>query len=577
MSNLVKYDYKRLTPFKWFVLENFPFIEADFDAITNYQLYCKVVEYLNKTIDSMNQTGEVVEEFTQKFIDLQNYVDNYFKNLDVQEEINNKLDNMAQDGTLQNIILNYLKLNGVLAYENVETMKNNTLIQENNLVKTFGYYSKDDGGECEYYITSNKINDLSIQLNNGLYANPFLVEPINVKKVGINKNNASDIINLLLSLYNTIEFPTDNYTFTEPIIINKDNIEIIGNNSIFNYSGTGDFIKNESNHIVKFILKDLTINGNKNSICLNFDNILNDSKFSNIKINNFKIGLKMTHCWCNYFELIRIINCDKSFEFLSQVNAIEFNSCSFVNSTETSLLTNCEGINFINCNIANNKITPIMRFYQSGVNFIGCYYENLFKDNTFEIGSNETYYSVINIYGGKITDDYISIFSNEGIINITEIYLKRIKIIDRYTTIEDKKSSCGKNMHGLQLPNTYYSNRFNSNFYFDGSFDVSFARYGAGSLIQNFENALKTLQYVENNYYGIQFNLEIGKKYLLFIECELPENNNFIFLQPGQLSTTIKPINNKIIVPITAYTESLRIRWETTEPIKISKCILQEI
>ena len=85
MNNTEKYNYKKLTPFKWFVLENFPYIEADFDAITNYQLYCKVVEYLNKTIDSMNQTGEVVEEFTQKFIDLQNYVDNYFKNLDVQK------------------------------------------------------------------------------------------------------------------------------------------------------------------------------------------------------------------------------------------------------------------------------------------------------------------------------------------------------------------------------------------------------------------------------------------------------------------------------------------------------------
>lgn len=108
MSNLVKYDYKKLTPFKWFVLENFPFIEADFDAITNYQLYCKVVEYLNKTIDSMNQTGEVVEEFTQKFIDLQNYVDNYFNNLNVQDEINNKLDKMAQDGSLTNLIKNYV-------------------------------------------------------------------------------------------------------------------------------------------------------------------------------------------------------------------------------------------------------------------------------------------------------------------------------------------------------------------------------------------------------------------------------------------------------------------------------------
>ena len=35
------YKYKKLYPFKWFVLENFPFIEEDFDAITNWQLFCK--------------------------------------------------------------------------------------------------------------------------------------------------------------------------------------------------------------------------------------------------------------------------------------------------------------------------------------------------------------------------------------------------------------------------------------------------------------------------------------------------------------------------------------------------------
>ena len=32
MSNFI---YKNMTPFKWFVLENFPFIKADFDALTD--------------------------------------------------------------------------------------------------------------------------------------------------------------------------------------------------------------------------------------------------------------------------------------------------------------------------------------------------------------------------------------------------------------------------------------------------------------------------------------------------------------------------------------------------------------
>ena len=40
--------------FKRFVIQNFPFIEEDFDALTNYQLFCKVVEYLNKVYLNRN-------------------------------------------------------------------------------------------------------------------------------------------------------------------------------------------------------------------------------------------------------------------------------------------------------------------------------------------------------------------------------------------------------------------------------------------------------------------------------------------------------------------------------------------
>ena len=104
-----KFEYKNLTPFKWFVLENFPFIEADFDALTEWQLFCKLGKEINKIIDSQNIVGEQAENLTNAFINLKNYVDNYFENLDVQDEINNKLNVMAEDGTLQEILGKYVK------------------------------------------------------------------------------------------------------------------------------------------------------------------------------------------------------------------------------------------------------------------------------------------------------------------------------------------------------------------------------------------------------------------------------------------------------------------------------------
>lgn len=96
--------YIPLTPFKGWVLENFPFIEANFDAITNYELMCKVIEYLNNVISNQNQVQELGTELVNAYNDLVTYVNNYFDNLNVQEEINNKLDSMVLDGSFAELV-----------------------------------------------------------------------------------------------------------------------------------------------------------------------------------------------------------------------------------------------------------------------------------------------------------------------------------------------------------------------------------------------------------------------------------------------------------------------------------------
>ena len=99
----VNNDYKdmvHLTPFKACVLQNFPFIEADFDAVTNYQLLCKVVEYLNKLIDNSNKQNDNITQLEQNFITLYNYVKYYFDNLDITDEIDKKIDELITSGEL---------------------------------------------------------------------------------------------------------------------------------------------------------------------------------------------------------------------------------------------------------------------------------------------------------------------------------------------------------------------------------------------------------------------------------------------------------------------------------------------
>lgn len=103
--NEYKYTSIKMTPFKWFVLENFPFIEEDFDSLTNYGLYCKLKEYFDKVAKNVNDMGNQVENLTIAFKSLQNYVENYFTNLDVQEEINNKIDELVESGVMTDLIL----------------------------------------------------------------------------------------------------------------------------------------------------------------------------------------------------------------------------------------------------------------------------------------------------------------------------------------------------------------------------------------------------------------------------------------------------------------------------------------
>ena len=81
-------NYKELSYFKRWTLENYPFIEADFDAITEYQLYCKIVEYLNKCIYNIKLMETAIDDVEKQVADLKAYVDEYLTDMsDVKEEI----------------------------------------------------------------------------------------------------------------------------------------------------------------------------------------------------------------------------------------------------------------------------------------------------------------------------------------------------------------------------------------------------------------------------------------------------------------------------------------------------------
>jgi hypothetical protein len=151
-------EYTELTPFRYWCQKVLPLVYDD--SLSYYELLCKVVDYLNKTMHDVETLhGDVVSLHTA-YVELQSYVNDYFDNLDVQKEINNKLDKMASDGSLSTIIAPYVQVAPVFV-DSVSDMTDTKKI----------YVLKSDG-HLYYYDASWKDSGIAYGIN-GLY-------PINV-------------------------------------------------------------------------------------------------------------------------------------------------------------------------------------------------------------------------------------------------------------------------------------------------------------------------------------------------------------------------------------------------------------
>lgn len=74
------------------------------DSLSYYELLCKVVNYLNNTIEDVADVETNVSRLSDAYTQLQNYVNDYFDDLDVEAELRNVLDAMAEDGTLDDLL-----------------------------------------------------------------------------------------------------------------------------------------------------------------------------------------------------------------------------------------------------------------------------------------------------------------------------------------------------------------------------------------------------------------------------------------------------------------------------------------
>ena len=195
------------------------------NSMSYYECLCKLLNYVNSLTSDVAEIARLQQE-------LQNYVENYFNNLDVQNEINNKLDEMTQDGTLAEILANYLNLTRFVDTTiNLKNETSSTKIKNGYIIETFGYNEIDDGGNTKILIT-NVIpqNKFYFELQNNLYGIP-LTNKENVLIYGVKNDGLTDnttLLNQLINYTNKLYFPAGTYLFNTLNIDNKSNFEIYG-------------------------------------------------------------------------------------------------------------------------------------------------------------------------------------------------------------------------------------------------------------------------------------------------------------------------------------------------------------
>lgn len=94
-----------LPPFVGHLMNSYPTVFVE--GMSYDEVLYKIKGAVNQVIESQNSTIENVNELENDFKELKQFIEDYFNNLDVQDEINKKIDEMLKNGEFESIIAKY--------------------------------------------------------------------------------------------------------------------------------------------------------------------------------------------------------------------------------------------------------------------------------------------------------------------------------------------------------------------------------------------------------------------------------------------------------------------------------------
>ena len=274
------------------------------ESMSYYETLLGLLNYLkNVIIPTVNNNADAVSELQTLYEELRTYVDDYFKGLDVQEEINNKLDEMVESGELQNIISEFLELNSLLCFDNVENMINSVNVINGSFAKTLGFNNINDGGSALYKIrniTNQDVIDNAsiIPLNkDNLIAELIYTSYINVKQFGAKGDGITDDSEIIQK---TIDFASNKklkviidgstYIVNNTLLITGENANIECNGTLKTTNGVNIINISGSFHNINI---DTLKSQNRSGIGILSQGALSFSNINIDYINDFDKGISL--------------------------------------------------------------------------------------------------------------------------------------------------------------------------------------------------------------------------------------------------------------------------------------------
>lgn len=178
-----------IRPFRYFTQKVLPAVYDD--SLSYMELVAKTIEYLNQAIEAVNANSAATTEMQALLAQYKQFMDDYFNNLDVQEEIDNKLDAMVANGTFTQLM------------QPIITQLAPTTIEQ----------WLDDHPEATTTIEDNSVSDVKLVQTNGVLASVSSVKETINKYLSIEPSNI--IINNSKNLFQgtgaTTPFSPSNY------------------------------------------------------------------------------------------------------------------------------------------------------------------------------------------------------------------------------------------------------------------------------------------------------------------------------------------------------------------------------